>query len=157
MILCNKRYYFAYLVQIKIILQKVFNLLIGSFLIELTFLSQNEHFFRKLESSLEVQRSKEKFSDNPARNILELYNFQYGSDSPQVKRNLISSITILVYELRHKLPNDLRLRILGNQKMFKKSQIWVKTVKKPRKSFPVLSSFTGFLYFVPSILSKIVD
>ena len=30
------------------------------------------------------------------------------------KRNLISSITNLVYELPLELPNDLRLRILGN-------------------------------------------
>ena len=33
------------------------------------------------------------------------------SDSPQVKRNLISRITKLVYELSQKLPNDLKLRI----------------------------------------------
>ena len=32
-------------------------------------------------------------------------------DSPQVKRNLISSITKLVYELSERLPNDLELRI----------------------------------------------
>ena len=33
---------------------------------------------------------------------------------PQVKQNLISSITNLVYELPHKLQNDLILRKLGN-------------------------------------------
>ena len=36
------------------------------------------------------------------------------SDSPQIKQNLISSIENLVYELPHELPNDLRLRKLGN-------------------------------------------
>ena len=36
------------------------------------------------------------------------------SESPQVKRYLMSSITNLVHELPHELPNDLRLRILGN-------------------------------------------
>ena len=36
------------------------------------------------------------------------------SESPQVKRYLISSITNLVHELSHELPNDFRLRILGN-------------------------------------------
>ena len=36
------------------------------------------------------------------------------SESPQVKRYLISSITNLVHELPHEFPNDFRLRILGN-------------------------------------------
>ena len=36
--------------------------------------------------------------------------FKYRSDSPQVKRNFILSIA----KLPHELPNDLRLRILGN-------------------------------------------
>ena len=40
--------------------------------------------------------------------------FYYRFDSPQVKRNLISSAANLVYELPHELPNDLTLRILGN-------------------------------------------
>ena len=45
--------------------------------------------------------------------------FQYRSDLPQVKLNLIFSITSLVYELPHELLNDLRLqtkdlRKLGN-------------------------------------------
>ena len=39
--------------------------------------------------------------------------FYYRSDLPQVKGNLISSTANLVYELPHKLPNDLRLRKLG--------------------------------------------
>ena len=40
--------------------------------------------------------------------------FQYRSNSPQVKGNLISSIANLVYELPHELPNDLKLRIFRN-------------------------------------------
>ena len=43
---------------------------------------------------------------NPGHNILELYKF----DSPQVKRTLKSRIA----NLTHELPNDLRLRKLGN-------------------------------------------
>ena len=35
-------------------------------------------------------------------------------ESPQGKRYLISSITNLVDEFPHELPNDLRLMILGN-------------------------------------------
>ena len=37
---------------------------------------------------------------------------------PQVKRNLICSITNLEYELPHELLNDLRLRILENLEIF---------------------------------------
>ena len=63
------------------------------------------------------------------------------------------------------LTNDLRLRILENKEILGKSQIWVKTFghssQETRKSgyqtFLVLSSFTGFLYFVPNILSRIVE
>ena len=43
------------------------------------------------------------------------------SESPQVKRYLISSITNLV----HELPNDLRLRILGIYEILEKCQMWV--------------------------------
>ena len=57
---------------------------------------------QKFESSLKVQRTKGKFSDNPCQNILGLYNVS-------VKRTLMSSITNLVHELPHELPNDLRL------------------------------------------------
>ena len=59
---------------------------------------------------------------NHGHNILELYNFVL-----QVKRNVISSIANLVYELPHKLPNNLRLRILGNKEILGKSQIWMET------------------------------
>ena len=37
------------------------------------------------------------------------------------------SVANLVYELPHELPNDLRLRILGNKEILGKSQIWVET------------------------------
>ena len=49
--------------------------------------------------------------------VIIFWNFRlcwHRFDSPQVKRNLISSMANLVYELSHTLPNDLRLRILGN-------------------------------------------
>ena len=49
---------------------------------------------------------------NPGHNILELYHnlvkIQFTTN------NLTSSIASLVHELYHELPNDLRLRILGN-------------------------------------------
>ena len=80
------------------------------------------------------------------------------------------------YELPDHVPNDLRLRILGNKKMLGKSHIWVQTLpsaqspfqklnignssQKTRKSryqtFLTLCNFTGILRFVPSVLSRIV-
>ena len=42
------------------------------------------------------------------------------SESPQAKWYLISSITNLVHELPYELPNDLRLRILGNKEILRK-------------------------------------
>ena len=74
-------------------------------------------------------------------------------------------------------PNDLRLRILGNQEILKKCQMWVQTqphshssfqklnvdnsCQKARKIryyvFEVLPNFIVSLYFVLNILSRIVD
>ena len=61
-----------------------------------------------------------KFSDDPGHNVLEPTTFQYRLNSPQVKRNLISSIKNFVYKLSHKLQNNLRLRILENYKILGK-------------------------------------
>ena len=62
-------------------------------------------------------RKQERFSDNLGHNICEHYNVLQVRLS-QVKRSLISIITNLVYELprqlSRELPNDLRLKILGN-------------------------------------------
>ena len=94
--------------------KKLSTLLIGSFLIEITVLSQMSSFFQKFESSLECREQKENFQTIL---VIILWNFEifyYRSDSPQVKQNLISGIANLVFELPHELPNNLRLRILGN-------------------------------------------
>ena len=92
---------------------------------------------------------------------------------------MISSIANLVYELPREMPNDLRLRILRNKEISGKSQIWMerclirpsvqsplqklnfgsssqKTRKSRYQTCLVLSSFTGFFYFVPNILPWIV-
>ena len=45
--------------------------------------------------------------------------------SSQVKRSLIISNTYGIYELYHELPNDLRLRILGNWEISGKFQNFV--------------------------------
>ena len=52
--------------------------------------------------------------------VIILWNFtmfQCRSDQTQVKWNVIFSIASLVYELPHKLPKDLSLRILGNKEI----------------------------------------
>ena len=74
----------------------------------------NEHFFREILISLEVQRAKDNFSDNPGHNMLELYNALLQIYSPQVNPNSISSIIILEYKLPDELPNDLKYRVLVN-------------------------------------------
>ena len=116
----------------------------------------------------------EVYISNLGHDILELYNVL--AQIRSTKRNAISIIGNLVYELPHELPNDLRLRVLVNKKILGKSQIWVETQpstpspsqksklwqqqSKTRESryqtFLVLLSFTRFLYFVPNILSRIV-
>ena len=48
---------------------------------------------------------------NDGHNILILYQISF---SPQVKRRVIISNKHGTYELPHELPNDIRLRILGN-------------------------------------------
>ena len=56
---------------------------------------------------------------------------------------MISSIIDLVYELPHKLLNNLRLGFLGKYENFGKSQTWVQTVLMPRllkKNSPISES-----------------
>ena len=70
--------------------------------------------------------------------------FSYRSDWPQVKRNVISSIGNLVYELPHELPNDVRLenkKILfwENKKSLVKSQIWVEAYPSVQSPFQRLN------------------
>ena len=45
--------------------------------------------------------------------------------SPQVKRSAIISNKHGMYELPHDLPNDLRLKILGNYGISRKSQNFI--------------------------------
>ena len=41
--------------------------------------------------------------------------------SPQVKRYAIATYEYATYELTHELPNDIKLRILGNEEISGKS------------------------------------
>ena len=64
-------------------------------------------------------------SCNPGYNILAIYYLS-------VKVRFVTSVqklilTITDFGLPHELPNDLKLRILGNHKIIRKSQNWVGT------------------------------
>ena len=52
---------------------------------------------------------------------------------------MASSIANLVYKLPHELPNDLRLRILGNKEMSVKSQSYVDTQPSAQTPFQKLN------------------
>ena len=71
MVLC--KHYFAYLIQVKNVTQKSFQLYVLVVFLQ-NFFEPNQHFFQIYESSLKLQRAKTKFSGNPDHNILELYN-----------------------------------------------------------------------------------
>ena len=68
------KHYFAYLAQVKNLTLKAFNFAYWYIFDRSNIFETNEHFFQNFEPSLEVQRAKGKFSDNPAHNILEVYN-----------------------------------------------------------------------------------
>ena len=55
--------------------------------------------------------------------FLILYQFIF---SPQMKRRMVISNKVGIYELPHELPNNLRLRILGNEETSAKSQNIIK-------------------------------
>ena len=56
------------------------------------------------------------------QNILRFLIFDQILPSTQVKQSMIISNKHDVYEFSHELPNELRLRILGNYKISGKSQ-----------------------------------
>ena len=74
--------------------------------------------------------------------------FQYRSHEPQVKRNVISSVANLVYDL----PSDLRLD-LRKFRVIRKSQIWVQTSLIKKSNFGNSSQKThvkkGIKLFLP--------
>ena len=58
--------------------------------------------------------AKGNFADNYFHIISRLFDVYQIFLSPQVKRWAIITYKRGIYELPHELPNDLRLRILGN-------------------------------------------
>ena len=99
-------------------------------------------------------RNTQYFDRNTAILVIIYWNlkmFQYRSESPQVKRNLISSITNLVYELS----NDLKPRILGNQEKLEMPQIWVETQSSPQSLFQKLK-YQVFQKHVTIVFHKLI-
>ena len=71
-------------------------LLIGRFLTELTFLNQMNIFFKNLNHHWKCRDQKENFQTILVIIFWNFTMFQYRSNSPQVKRNVIPSIPNLV-------------------------------------------------------------
>ena len=145
---------------------------------ELTFLNYVSILVRNLNYHRKCREQKGNFLTIL---VLIFRNFTTSwlqrSDSPQVKRNVISSIENLVYKLPHKFPNNLRLRTLGNKETLGKFQIWVETwpsaqppfqklnfgnsiqknMQKLISNFIVLSNFTRFLYLLQIFCPRLPD
>ena len=69
-----------------------------------------------------MNKAKENFADSHGHNILRFLLFYQVFLSLQVKGSVIISNKHDIYELRHKLPSELRLGILGNKEISEKSQ-----------------------------------
>ena len=72
---------------------------------------------------------------------MELYNalVQILVATSKTKLHIQCMISREVYELLHELPNNFRLRILGNQEIFEKSQISVETQPSVQSPFQKLN------------------
>ena len=83
------------------------------------------------------------------------------SESSKVKWYFVLRIASLVHKLPRELPNDLRLRILGNFKIVEKSQIWVETQLSCQSSFHKLNVGNGcqkqrkIRYYIFEVFSKV--
>ena len=143
--------------------ENLLTLVIGSFSIELTFLSQIGTFSINLNHQWKCREQNENFQTVLVIIYQNFTVFQYRSDSRQVERILISSTVNLVYELPHELPNNLTLqKIMKYQKNISLSsrnqtlEIAVKThTKFDTKLFfscPVLLDFSIlFQIFCPGL------
>ena len=80
-------------------------------------------FSRNLSHHWNCKEIKTKYLENIGHNILELCRLLVQINYSQIKGNLISSIANVVHKLPHWLPNDLRLRNLGNKAILGKFQL----------------------------------
>ena len=110
--------------------------LLVSFFYRNNIFEENEHLFQKVQSSLEVQKTKEKFPDSHGHNILEPYNVLLKTQVATSKTKLdiwYKTLDIRVASQitkRHKT-YDLR--------EYRKSQTWVETQSSIQSSFQKLN------------------
>ena len=134
------------------------------------------YFSRNLNHHSKCRVRKEIFQTILTTIFWNFSIFYHRPDQPQVKRKVVATTTSLVYGFSHELPNNLRLRILGNKEILGKSLIWfekgqvslpeIKLWNSNQKSrHNQISKFSSpvkfywislfcFNYFVQDILSK---
>ena len=104
---------FLYLFWSKFDFRKLPTVLAVSSLTGLTFLSQKSTYSRNSNHRWKIREQKENFQTILAKMFWNFTVFQYRFYSPQVKQNLISTLTNLVCELsRKRLKTFLALLIL---------------------------------------------
>ena len=153
-----------------------FNFAYSQFFDRSNIFQLNEHFFLKLESSLEVCRAKRKFSGNPGHDILGLYNIlvQIRFTTSKRKHDIFySKLGIRVASRVAKRFKTQDLSKLGNiRKMsnlgghivqgllsiqeLKLCEQQLNKTENRYQTFLFLSGFTGLLHFVQNILFWIV-
>ena len=80
-------------------------------MIDFSILIENRAIFRYFNL---YENANETFSGNAVHNVqlfTEFHILDIRFDPPQLRRDLISSIMNSVYQMRHKFPNDVSLRI----------------------------------------------
>ena len=117
--------------QQKLTLEVFLQHLIIVFFTELIFLNQMSYFSRNLNHHSKCRVRKEIFQTILTTIFWNFSIFYHRPDQPQVKRKVVATTTSLVYGFSHELPNDLRLRILGNKEMLGKSLIWFEKGQVP--------------------------
>ena len=72
--------------------------------------------------------------------LFEIFTkYKYSLNSPQVKRNMISSVRNFTYQLLHEFLSGLRLRLQGNKEILGKSQNHIG--RQPDAQHPVENKF----------------
>ena len=110
------------------------------FLLAVFFLSRMSIFSRNLNHHW---RCREQKINHQKILLIIFWKFtmiQYRLDSLLVRRNVISGIANLVYDIIQKLPNDLKLRFLSNKEILGKSQNWMETQPSANHPFQNLQS-----------------
>ena len=95
-------------------------------MIDFSIFSQNRGFSFNLNFYKEHKMQMKNFHTISDIILLLFIVFLYKTSSPQVKQNLKSIIINIVFKLQCQQPNNLRLRIVENLEVNRKSLTWVK-------------------------------